>query len=36
MKEAEENYFKELFNDTKTATTKLWKTLGTIINPSKI
>ena len=36
MKEAEENFLKTLFNDTKTAVNRLWKTLGSIINPSKI
>ena len=36
MKAAEENFYHNLFNDTKTATTKLWKTLGDIINPSKV
>ena len=35
IKEAEEIYYRNLFNDTKSASNKLWKTLGDIINPSK-
>ena len=35
MKASEENYYHNLFSDTKTATFKLWETLGHIINPSK-
>ena len=36
LKAAEENYYQNLFNDTKTATIKLWTTLGSIINPAKV
>ena len=35
LKAAEENYYHNLFKDTKKATSKLWKTLGTIINPAR-
>ena len=35
LKQAEESYFLNLFRDTKESSIKLWKCLGSIINPNK-
>ena len=35
IKTAEQNYYQTLFNDTKDSSIKMWKTLGSIINPNK-
>ena len=35
IKHAEESYYQKLFNDTKDSSIKMWKTLGSIINPTK-
>ena len=35
IKSAEENYYKALFNDTKDSSIKMWRALGSIINPNK-
>ena len=35
LKIAEENYYQNLFNDTKDSSIRMWKTLGSIINPNK-
>ena len=35
IKSAEETYYQSLFNDTKHSSIKMWKALGSIINPNK-
>ena len=35
IKTAEENYYQNLFKDTKESSIKMWKALGSIINPNK-
>ena len=35
LKEAEQKYFYNLFNDVKDSSVKLWKCLGNMINPDK-
>ena len=35
IKQAEELYYQKLFNDTKDSSIKMWRTLGSIINPTK-